>query len=422
MFKKFFSVLQRVGKSLMLPVSVLPAAGLLVALSRVMMGDLDVSQITSLDVGFIPVLGSIFYSAGIAIFENLSLVFAIGVAIGFAGGSGVAGLAAVVGYFSMTNVLATLQVVTGSASPIDMGVFGGIYIGLFAAYLYNKYHKTELPQVLGFFSGKRLVPILTAIVALFSGILFAFLWPPIQDAINTFGASISDSAFGPAFYAGGKRALIPFGLHHVYYPPFLYEFGEFVTAGGEILRGDSVRYFAGDPTAGYFMASEFPIMLFGLPAACLAMWLRAKPEKRALVGGGLLSAALTSIITGITEPIEFIFIFLSPVLYVFHVVGAFISGFLTNLFGVRAGYTFSASLIDLVVGYFNTENVLALLIIGLIIGAFYFCGFYFLIPILDVKTPGREDEDLEIDENSSENPAVGSSDKAAAILEAFGGK
>ena len=416
MFKKSFSLLQRIGKSLMMPVSVLPAAGLLVALSRLMMGGADASSVTSLDAGLLAVLGRVFYEAGIAVFANLPLVFAIGVAIGFAGGAGVAGLAATVGYVGMINVLNGLQEIRGIENKIDMGVFGGIYMGLLAAYLYNRFHKTKLPQVLGFFSGKRLVPILTAFAALISGVAFAFIWPPIQANINAFGIMVSESTYGPAFYAAGKRALIPFGLHHVYYQPFLYEFGQFTTATGEVVRGEFTRYFAGDPTAGRFMAAEFPIMLFGLPAACLAMWLRAKPEKRVAVGGVLLSAALTSIITGITEPIEFAFIFVAPLLFVFHVGAAFLSGILTNLFEIRAGYTFSASLIDLGLSYFNAQNIIMLFVVGLIIGALYFCAFYFLIPIFNFKTPGREDEDVEVEKNLT------TSDKAKKVLAALGGK
>lgn len=415
MFKKSFGVLQKVGKSLMMPVSVLPAAGLLVALSRLMMNGKDASSIKSFEDGIIPVLGRIFYDGGIAVFENLPLVFAVGVAIGFAGGVGVAALAATIGYVGMIKVISGIQVVRGLTVDINMGVFGGIYMGIMAAYLYNRFHKTQLPQILGFFSGKRLVPIITAFVALISGVLFAYIWPPIQTAISNFGIMVSESTLGPAFYAAGKRALIPFGLHHVYYQPFLYEFGQFKTAAGEIVRGEFTRFYAGDPTAGRFMASEFPIMLFGLPAACIAMWLRARPQNRKAVGGVLLSAALTSIVTGITEPIEFAFIFVAPLLYVFHVCGAFISGLLTNLFGVRAGYTFSASLIDLVLSYFNSANIIYFLVVGLIIGALYFVVFYFTIKIFDFKTPGREDDRKEGDEEYT------TSYKAERVLDALGG-
>lgn len=416
MIKKGFGLLQRVGKSLMMPVSVLPAAGLLVALSRLMMQGKDASEITDFSAGFLAVLGRIFYEAGMAVFGNLPLIFAVGVAIGFAGGAGVAGLAAVIGYLSMTNVIAGVEHMRGLDAPVQTGVFGGIYMGLFSAYLYNKFHKTKLPQVLGFFSGKRLVPIITAFMALVSGVVLSFIWPPIQNQINVLGISVSNSYLGPSFYAAVKRALIPFGLHHVYYQPFLYEFGQFTTATGEVVHGEFTRYYAGDPTAGRFMASEYPMMLFGLPAACLAMWLRAKPHKKKLVSGIFLSGALTAIITGITEPIEFAFIFVAPLLFVVHIGLTFLSGMLTTYFGIRAGYTFSASLIDLVLSYFNAENLPYMVLVGLIIGALYFISFYVLIGIFDFKTPGRED-----DTEDDKTEILSASEKARKVLVALGG-
>ncbi|MBS4537245.1 glucose PTS transporter subunit IIA [Clostridium sp. D2Q-11] len=411
---KLFSILQKIGKSLMMPVSVLPAAGLLVALGRMLQNATETAsgEITN---SLFNGLGNILYSGGLAIFEQLPVVFAIGVAIGFAGGAGVAGLAAVVGYFTMTNVINVMGELRGLDLAINTGVFGGIIIGLVSAKLYQRFFRTKLHPVLGFFSGKRLVPIVTAATALGLGILFGFIWPPIQDLINSFGKSVMASELGPAFYAAGKRLLIPVGLHHVYYPPFLYEFGEFVTDTGEILRGETTRYFAGDPTAGRFMAAEFPIMLFGLPAATLAMYLRADKSKKKAIAGIMVPAALTSIITGITEPIEFAFIFVAPVLYVFHVAGAFVSGLLTNFFNIHLGYTFSASLIDYVVGFFNQQNSIYLFtIVGPIIFALYFAVFYYLIKALDLKTPGREDEE------EGEITEISASEKAAEVLKALG--
>lgn len=411
---KVFSILQKVGKSLMMPVSVLPAAGLLVAFGRMIQNaTLNASgEVTnSLINGF----GNVIYSGGIAIFEQLPVVFAIGVAIGFAGGAGVAGLASVVGYFIMNNVISTIGEIRGLELAIDTGVFGGIVIGLVSAKLYQRFYKTKLHPVLGFFSGKRLVPIVTAAAALAIGILFGFIWPPIQEVINAFGKSVMTSSLGPAFYAAGKRLLIPVGLHHVYYAPFLYEFGEFITDAGQVLQGETTRYFAGDPNAGRFMAAEFPIMLFGLPAATLAMYLRADKSRKKAIAGIMIPAALTSIITGITEPIEFAFIFVAPILYVFHVGAAFVSGILTNLFNIHLGYTFSASLIDYVVGFFNQQNSLYLfIIVGPIIFALYFLVFYYFIKWFDLKTPGREDED------AGENIEVNASDKAKEILIALG--
>lgn len=402
-----FSTLQKVGQALMIPVSVLPAAGLLVALGRLLQ---DVNQPA------IQVLGKVFFSGGLAIFEQLSVVFAVGVAIGFTGGAGVAGLAAVVGYFTMTNVIKVVGDARHLELAINTGVFGGILIGLMTASLYKGYSQTKLPAIFGFFSGKRLVPIVTAASAILVGLVLSYVWPPIQVGINHFGASIMDSTLGPAFYAAGKRLLIPVGLHHVYYPPFLYQFGEFVTQAGQVLHGESPRYFGGDPTAGRFMASEFPLMLFGLPAAAFAMYLRAEPSRRKAVGGVMLTAALTSIITGITEPIEFAFIFVAPILFVFHVLAAFISGLLTNAFDIHLGYTFSASLIDFVLGFFNQKNSLMLFaVVGPLVAGVYFGVFYFTIGALNLKTPGRDTE------TESEVQTATGSNRAREILAALGG-
>ncbi|HVJ63838.1 MAG TPA: glucose PTS transporter subunit IIA [Bdellovibrionota bacterium] len=418
---KFFSVLQKVGQSLMIPVSVLPAAGLLVALGRMILNATEVAGATPatpiITNVFFHTIGQLCFSGGIAIFEQLSVVFAIGVAIGFTSGAGVAGLAAVVGYFTMANVLVVMQKFLGLESLINTGVFGGIIMGLISAKVYQRFYQTKLHPVFGFFAGKRLVPIVTAGAAILAGVVLGFVWPPIQGVIHDFGTMVTNSFWGPAFYAAGKRLLIPVGLHHVYYPSFLYEFGEFVSSTGQVFRGDSTRYFAGDPNAGLFMASEFPIMLFGLPAAAYAMYRRALPSKRKMIAGVMLSAALTSIITGITEPIEFAFIFVAPVLYVFHVLVAFCSGILISIFDIHQGYTFSASLIDFVLGYFNQKNALKLfLIVGPAIAALYFVVFYWAIGFFNLKTPGRDE-----DEDSGEASNLKISDKAVEVLKALGG-
>jgi glucose-specific phosphotransferase system IIA component len=407
---KIFSILQRVGQSLMVPVSVLPAAGLLIAFGRLFPDS--------------SLMNSLFVKGGLSVFEQLSVLFAIGVAIGFTGGAGVAGLASAVGYF----LLKTLLQVIGDhfkLPPIDTGVFGGILVGLTSAWVYFRFSDIQLPSFLGFFSGKRLVPIMTAVMTLFLAAGLSILWPPIQEGIRLFGTWVSDSQFGPAFYAAGKRLLIPVGLHHVYYPSFLYEFGQFVTSSGDIVRGDSARYYAGDPQAGRFMASEFPIMLFGLPAAALAITLRAWQQNRKVISGVMLSAALTSILTGITEPIEFSFIFVAPLLFGLHVVFAFVSGFLTENFDIQLGYTFSASLIDFATGYFNQKNSLYLwLVVGPLMAALYFFSFYYLIEKFNFLTPGRENLNDSLDKISSsvssskksENPEL-----ATQILAALGG-
>ncbi len=411
----FFKKLQKVGKALMTPVSVLPAAGILVAIGRMLM---DQS-------GVISNVGQLMFDGGISIFEHLPLIFALGVAIGFAG-EAVAVLAAGVGYAVFSKVLGTMagiinisQKTGGNIEAINTGVFGGIIIGVLAAQMYKRFHDTQLPPYLGFFAGKRLVPIVSAVVSLLAAIILAFIWPPIQIKINAFARFAMSSSFGPALFAAGKRALIPVGLHHVYYPPFLYEFGRFTTQAGEVLRGEAARYFAGDPTAGYFMAAEYPLMLFGLPAACLAMYLRAKPKHKKAVAGIMTTAALTSILTGITEPIEFSFIFVAPLLYLFHICAAFISGILTKFFAIRLGFTFSASSIDYILGISNAGNPMKFwLIVGPIIALLYFVVFYVTIHIFDFKTPGREEDD---DNDDDELVELEEDERAKEILKALGG-
>lgn len=398
----------------MLPVSVLPAAGLMVALGR-LLTDFNPNETT-----WATHLGKVLYASGLSVFEQLSLIFAVGVAIGFTGAAGISGLAAVTGYFAFTTVLKTFSDILKLADPINTGVLGGIIVGAVVAQLYNRFHTVKLHPVLGFFSGKRLVPIVSVAGCIGLALAFVVIWPPIQSGIHQFGLSVMDSTYGPSLYASIKRLLIPVGLHHVFYPSFLYEFGEFLNpTTGQIVKGEATRYFAGDPTAGRFMASEFPMMIFGLPAAALAMTLRARPENRKAVAGIMLSAALTSIITGITEPIEFAFTFVAPLLYVAHAALAFVSGLLTSAFDIHLGYTFSSSLIDLFLGYFNQKNVsLLFLVVGPIMALLYFSVFYFAIGFFDFKTPGRE--------AASNDSVTGASDlkiqqKAEAVLAAIGG-
>jgi glucose PTS system EIICBA or EIICB component len=406
-----FSLLQKLGQSLMVPVSVLPAAGLLVALGRLLQGMQDFPVLI--------MIGEVCFSGGIAIFEQLPALFAVGVAIGFSGGAAISGLAAVAGYFTLINVLKSVSSLRELELPINTGVFGGILVGLLSAYIYKHFHETRLPQFLGFFSGKRLVPILTAATSVVMGLMLGLLWPPIQQGINDFGVAVMGSALGPAFYAAVKRLLIPVGLHHVFYPPFLYQFGEFLTASGEVLRGETARYFGGDPTAGAFMASEYAMMIFGLPAAAFAMYRKARPEKRKAIGGVMLAAGLTAIVTGISEPIEFAFIFVAPILFVFHIVLTFISGYASSMLEIQLGYTFSASVIDLVLGAFNQKNMLYLfLILGPITALAYFFSFYFTIGWLNLKTPGREELDLN---PADDNGSTTFNERAAAVLDALGG-
>ncbi len=406
-----FSLMQKLGQSLMVPVSVLPAAGLLVAIGRLLQEQKHLPLVKG--------IGDVAFSGGIAIFEQLPTLFAVGVAIGFSGGAAVTGLAAVAGYFILVNVLKTTSTLQGLTLTLNTGVFGGIMIGLLSAAIYKRFHETRLPQFLGFFSGKRLVPIMTAAAALVLGLLLSVVWPPIQQGINSFGYWIMGSELGPSFYASIKRLLIPVGLHHVFYPPFLYEFGEFVSSTGEVFKGEAARYYGGDPSAGRFMASEYPMMLFGLPAASLAIYLRAKTTKRKAIGGVMIAAALTAIITGISEPIEFAFIFVAPILFLYHILLTFISAFASASLDIHLGYTFSASLIDLFLGAFNAKNQhLLFLLVGPLTGALYFVSFYYTIGWMDLKTPGREDETADSNDATATFDRAG---KAAAVLTALGG-
>lgn len=414
----FFAVLQKVGKSLMLPVSVLPAAGLMVAFSRIieqMVGPEVLAANPVLDV-FVKVL----FSGGLIVFENLPLIFAVGVAIGFTAGEAVAGLAAVVGYVVMIKVLDIMSVAQNLANPINMGVFSGIIIGIISAKVYLRFYKTKLNPVLGFFEGKRLVPIVMVIVSIILGVVLGFVWPPIQNGINYLGqlaidARIGQFRLGGAIYAFGNRALIPTGLHHVFKTPFTTQFGSYVAKDGQTYVGEIARFFAGDPTAGAITAAEYPLKIFGLPAAALAMYLTAKPKNKKAIGGVMLTAALTSIITGITEPIEFAFMFVAPVLYVAHISLAFVGGLLMNLFNVRLTETFTSSLIDYAVSIStgNAGNPWMLLPVGIVIGLAYFFVFYFLIKKFNLKTPGRDESEEEVLE-------VPVTEKAFEILKALG--
>jgi PTS system glucose-specific IIC component len=375
----------------MLPVSVLPAAGLLFRF-----GEKDLLNMPAVR------------EAGMAVFANLPLLFAVGVAIGFSQGQAVAALAAVIGHLIFLAVLKSVN------PSIDMGVFSGIAMGLIAAVLYRQFHQIKLPHVLGFFSGKRFVPIVTAIAGVVIALTLQLVWPVIQLGIDGIGHLAVNSSIGPALFAAGKRLLIPIGLHHVYYPAFLYEFGHFVTPEGILIRGDFNRYFAGDPTAGVFMASEFPIMMFGLPSAAFAIYYNAKPERRKAIAGLMFSGALTSFLTGITEPIEFAFIFVAPALFVFHVLMAGISGLMTSWLDIHLGFTFSASFIDYLLSYKYGHNQLWLWPVGLSIGMLYFIVFHLAINYFQLKTPGREDEPLPDHE-------IDTPQRAYKVLKALGG-
>lgn len=387
-----FQFFQKLGKSFMLPIAVLPAAGIILAIGRE-------------DVFNIPFI----YEAGNAIFANLALIFAMGVAIGISkDGNGAAALSGAISYFILSAGTTSIN------STNNMGVLGGILCGLLAGYVYNKFKDTKLPEYLGFFSGRRLVPILTALFTILLAAVFGYVWPPIQSVINDLGEWIlSLGATGAGLFGFFNRLLIPLGLHHVLNNLFWFQFGEF-----NGVTGDLARFFKGDPSAGVFMTGFFPVMMFGLPAACLAMVVTAKPEKRKATAGLMIGMALTSFITGITEPIEFSFMFLSPLLYGVHAILTGLSLFIVNTLGIHSGFAFSAGAIDYVLSFGIAQKPILLLVVGIIYGVVYFVVFYFLIKLLKLKTPGREDDDME---DIAADDAV-TTGGASMLVEGLGGK
>ncbi|MFM0323112.1 PTS glucose transporter subunit IIBC [Caballeronia glebae] len=419
MFKNAFGVLQKVGKSLMLPVAVLPVAGLLLGL-----GATDFH-------GYVPaIVLELMKNAGDVIFGNLPLIFAIGVALGFTENDGVSGIAATIGYLVMTATLGVIAKLEGVETAMIMGipsiqtgVFGGILAGGLAAWMFNRYYKIALPAYLGFFAGKRFVPIVTAIGSIVLGAVLSVVWPPIGGAIKAFSqwAAVSDPRTAATVYGFVERLLIPFGLHHIWNVPFFFEAGSFLDpTTGKVVHGDINRFFAGDPTAG-ILSGAFLFKMFGLPAAAIAIWHCAKPEKKVAVGGMMVSAALTSFLTGITEPIEFAFLFVAPVLYFIHACLAASAQFVANTLNMHMGFTFSQGAIDFLM--FNlignkATHAWYVFILGPIYAAIYYVVFRFVISRFNLKTPGREDD-------TAATVAVSSSGvggRSRDLVLAFGGR
>ncbi len=402
--------LVQLGKALMLPIAVLPVAGLLLRLG----------QPDLLDIAFLA-------AAGNAVFSNLPVIFALGVAIGFAHENhGAAALAAYVGYVIQTSALKVLD------PSCDMGVLGGIIAGVTAGLLYNKYRNVQLPSYLAFFGGKRFVPIITGGACLLIACAAYFIWPPIGKAISAFGDwTIQSGNIGLFFYGTANRLLIPLGLHHIINNLVWFQFGEFTALQNgvqSVVQGDLTRFFAGDPAAGAFMAGFFPIMMFGLPAACLAMIRTADTARKKAIAGLLLSMALTSFLTGITEPIEFSFMFLAFPLYVLHAVLTGASLVIMNMLNVKLGFTFSAGLFDYILGYGLGTNGWYLLPVGLAYGVVYYLLFVWAIRKWDLKTPGREDTPPAADAPSNAQPETPNNaplpqnSRAAKYVAALGGK
>ncbi len=413
-----FAQLQRVGRSLMLPIASLPAAALLLRLGQPdMLGADGVAGWSGM--GWMEPVAAVIGAAGDALFANLPLLFAVGVAVGFARKSdGSTALAAVIGYLVLTRVLGAIAPMTApwggtfgveadsgtiaadSGEPIlthtiNYGVLGGIIIGIIAAVLYQKYYRIKLPTYLAFFGGRRFVPIITAVTAIIVAVLLAFIYPAFDTVITGFGNWVTDpgnSVLGGFVFGTANRLLIPFGLHHLLNNLPWFQFGSFETASGEVVNGDIARFLNGDPTAGIFMTGFFPIMMFALPAAALAIWHTAKPARRKLTGGIMVSVAFTAFLTGITEPLEFAFAYVAFPLYVVHALLTGSSLALMNALEYRSGFGFSAGAIDFLLNFRIAEQPLMIIVFGLIYAVIYYFLFRFAITKFNLKTPGREDD------------------------------
>ena len=438
MFKKLFGQLQRIGKALMLPVAILPAAGLLLAIGTAMQGESLQHYLPFIQNGGIQSVAEMMTGAGGIIFDNLPMIFAMGVAIGLASGDGVAAIAAFVGYLVMNKTMGAFlhvcrdnkkEAASGYASVLGIptlqtGVFGGIIIGALAAWCYNKFYNISLPSYLGFFAGKRFVPIMMATTSFILAFPMAWIWPSIQTGLNAFSGGLLDSNTGLAVFLFGfiKRLLIPFGLHHIFHAPFWFEFGAWKNAAGEMIHGDQRIFIeqireGSKLTAGKFMQGEFPVMMFGLPAAALAIYHTAKPENKKVVAGLMGSAALTSFLTGITEPLEFSFLFVAPVLFFVHAILDGLSFLILYLLNVHLGYTFSGGFIDYVLlGVLPNKTQWWLVIpVGIVYAFIYYFVFRFLILKFKYKTPGREDKQAQFTNSSA-------SELPFNVLKAMGGE
>ncbi|WP_341358848.1 PTS transporter subunit EIIC [Georgenia sp. M64] len=398
-----FAQAQRVGRSLMLPIAALPAAGLLLRFGQADM--LGAEGVSSWDgFGWMQPVADVLAAAGGALFNNLPLIFAIGVAIGYARKSdGSTALAGLIGYLTFDAVLGSLAPYFGAGAEgeetINYGVLGGITIGIIAALLWQRFYRTKLPPYLAFFGGRRLVPIITAWVAVVVGVLFALIYPAFDAVIGAFSEWVTgegNTVIGGFVFGTLNRLLIPFGLHHLLNSLPWFQFGEFTNpTTGEVAQGDLFRFFAGDPTAGTFMTGFFPIMMFALPAAALAIWRTSRPERRKVTGGIMLSVALTSFLTGITEPLEYAFAYVAFPLYVVHAVLTGTSLALVNALGIKDGFTFSAGGIDYLLNFGIATNPLWIIPIGLGYAVIYFLLFTWAIKRFNLRTPGREEDGAE---------------------------
>jgi PTS system glucose-specific IIC component len=412
MSSNLFANLQQVGKALMLPVSVLPVAGILLGV-----GAANFSWLPD-------IVSNIMAQAGGSVFGQMALLFAVGVALGFTHNDGVAGLAAIVGYGIMIGTLGVMADVMG-VEKIETGVLGGILAGGIAAWAFNRFYRIELPDYLGFFAGKRFVPIVTGFGAILLGLILSVVWPPIGAGIASFSHWAAEQnptvAFG--IYGIVERALIPFGLHHIWNVPFFFEAGTCTNVAGEVRHGILTCYLEASEASrtaanGYFgqLAGAYMFKMYGLPAAAIAIAHSAKPENRTKIMGIMVSAALTSFLTGITEPIEFSFLFVAPVLYGIHALLAGSAFVLTNSLGMVHGTSFSHGLIDFIVLSGQSQKMIMFVVFGLVYAAIYYVIFRTVIKALDLKTPGREED------TADELEMEAGSEVAAHLVAAFGGK
>lgn len=385
--------LQKFGRSLMLPIASLPAAALLLRLGQDDLLGADGLGWTAVA----PIIGA----AGNALFANLALLFAVGVAIGIAKkADGSTALAAVVGYLvfkgvgdAMSPFILGAPAEGASQRLINYGVLGGILMGLISGLLWQRFYRISLPPYLAFFGGRRFVPMITALAGILLAVLLAFVYPAFDGGLTAIGTWVAQNAIiGGFVYGTLNRLLIPLGLHHILNNPPWFILGEFTKADGTVVHGDIFRFLAGDPTAGTFMSGFFPIMMFALPAAALAIWQEAKPQNRKLVGGIMISVALTAFLTGVTEPLEFSFMFIAWPLYLAHAVLTGLSLAIVNAIGIKMGFGFSAGLFDLVLNWNIGTNPWLLIPIGLGFAVIYYFLFRFVIRKWNLKTPGREDE------------------------------
>jgi PTS system N-acetylglucosamine-specific IIC component len=403
-------LLQKMGRSLMIPIAVLPAASILLRIGKMTFSDPFLMQVAH-----------IFESGGSAIFDNLPLIFAIGIAIGLTSGDGVAALAATVGYLVFNNVLQLFHTGTDSAERLDMGVLGGMLVGVLSASLFNRFQHIQLPKALGFFGGKRFVPLLTAMVMVFLGLLMGSIWPPVQKAISVFGLWIVDNGnIGMLIYGIMNRLLIPTGLHHIINNIAWFQIGDYSTVTGKIVHGDITRFFAGDPEAGMFMTGFYPVFMFGLPAAALALIKSLPTVNKPLVVPVLLSAGLTSFLTGVTEPIEFAFMFVAPGLYIIHACLTGISMLLMNVLQVKMGFGFSAGFIDFLLNWHISTNPYLILIVGVGYFILYYATFRVYLYFFPMKGSARE-ETAELETVDASPPIETKEDRPTRILRHIGG-